>query len=120
MRKLIFLLAIVTVSCHPKNKNQLLGKWQLVKKSNEHEVIFEFKPKRDAKKYIYWFKDDSTLITQDDDGGNTQFNRYIMSNDKINLFDSLHSNTFYFKVGDHTLSMKSIYSAFSLELKKMN
>lgn len=120
MRKLILLLSIITVSCHPKNKNGLIGKWQLVKKSNDHAVVFEFNPKHDAKKYVYWFKDDSTLITQDDDGGNRQLNNYKISIDKITLFDSLYSNTFYFKLADNKLSMKSIFSPFSLELKKMN
>ncbi|HWI93344.1 MAG TPA: hypothetical protein VNT20_18825 [Flavisolibacter sp.] len=120
MRKLISLLAIVIVSCHTRNKNDLIGKWQLIKKSNDHAVIFEFNPQRDTKKYIYWFKDDSTLITQDDDGGNRQLNKYKMSIGKITLFDSLNLNTFYFKLADNKLSMKSIFSPFSLELKRMN
>ena len=120
MRKLILLLSIVIVSCHPKNKNELIGKWQLVKKSNDHAVVFEFNPQRDTKKYVYWFKDDSTLVTEDDDGGNMQLNTYKMSIDKITLFDSSNSNTFYFKLADNTLSLKSIFSPFSLELKKMN
>ena len=120
MQKLILLLAIVLVSCRTQNKNQLIGRWQLIKKSNDHQVIFEFNPRIHPKKYIYWFKDDSTLITQDDDGGNMQSNTYQLSKDKITLFDSLHSNAFFFKRTDDKLSMKSIYSPFNLELKKMN
>jgi len=120
MRALLLLLAIGTVSCHPKNKNQLTGTWQLIKKSSEHKVIFEFNPRIRSKKYIYWFKDDSTLITKDDDGGNMQLNKYFLSSDKIVLFDSLHSNTFFFKRTDNKLLMKSIYSPFNLELKKLN
>jgi hypothetical protein len=120
MRKLILFLALVIVSCHHKNKNQLLGKWQLIKKLNDHKVIFEFNPRLNSKKFIYWFKDDSTLITKDDDGKNLQFNKYIMTGDKIILLDSAHSNTFYFKMADKKLSMKSIFSPFSLELKKMD
>lgn len=120
MRKLILLSAIIMLSCHNKNKNQLIGTWQLIKKSNDHTVIFEFNPRTDSKKYIYWFKDDSTLITKDDDGANMQLNRYLLSNDKITLFDSLHSNTFFFKIGGDKLSMKSVYSPFNLELKKIN
>lgn len=120
MWKLICLLAIVTISCRIKNKNQLLGTWQLIKKSNDHEVIFEFNPRIDSKKFIYWFKDDSTLITKDDDGGNLQLNRYVLNNDKLILFDSLHTNTFFFKKTDNKLSLKSIYSPFNLVLKKLN
>lgn len=119
MRKLILLLVIINASCRVKNKNQLIGTWQLIKKSNDHEVIYEFNPKADSKKFIYWFKDDSTLITKDNDGGNLQFNKYLLSTDKIILFDSLHSNTFYLKRTDNKLSLKSIYSPFNLVLKKL-
>lgn len=113
----VLLLSVVGLSCHPKNK--LIGTWQLIKKSNEHNVVFEFNPRTDTTKYIYWFKDDSTLITKDDNGSNRKVNKYSVSNDKINLFDSLHANTFYFKLADRRLSLKSIYSPFTLELKKI-
>ena len=120
MRKLALLLMIVTTSCHHQNKNRLIGKWQLLKKSNGDEVVFQFNAGADSKKYIYWFKDDSTLITKDDDGGNMKSNTYLLSTDKITLFDSSHSNTFFFKVADNKLSMKSVYSPFRLELKKVD
>lgn len=121
MMRLPFLLLITGVlSCNIQNKNKLIGKWQLIKKSNDHEVIFEYNPGSDLKKYIYWFKNDSTLITQDDDGGNTQLNKYFLSSDKIVLFDSLHANTFFFKMADSKLSLKSIYSPFNLELQKLD
>jgi hypothetical protein len=120
MQRLILLLAVVAASCHVKNKNELIGTWQLIKKSNDHEVIFEFNPRMDSKKYIYWFKDDSILITKDDDGGNRQLNKYLLTNDKIIVFDSLHSNAFFFKRTDDKLSMKSIYSPFNLVLKKLD
>ena len=118
MQRCIFLLLIIATSCHQKNK--LAGTWQLLKKSNDHQVIFEFDADVNSKKYIYWFKDDSTLITQDDDGGNKQLNRYVLSNDKITLFDSMHANTFFFKIADGKLSLKSIYSPFNMELKRLN
>jgi hypothetical protein len=119
MRRLIFLLLIFTTSCHQKNKNGLIGKWQLIKKSNDHKIIFQFNPAVDSKKYIYWFKNDSTLITKDDDGGNMNSNTYLLSTNQITLIDSFHSNTFYFKITDNKLSMKSVYSPFHLELQKM-
>jgi len=102
MRKLILIL-LVTTSCHHQNKNRLIGKWQLIKKSNDHEVIFQFNSDIDSKKYIYWFKNDSILITKDDDGGNMKSNTYLLSNDKITLFDSAHSNTFFFKCSSQDL-----------------
>lgn len=120
MRKLILLLLIVATSCHQKNKNGLIGKWQLIKKSNDHQVIFQFNPAVDSKKYIYWFKNDSVLITKDDDGGNMNSTTYLLSNGQITFIDGLHSNTFYFKIVNDKLSMKSIYSPFHLELEKMN
>ena len=120
MRKLFCLLLIVASSCHQKNKNPLIGKWQLIKRSNDHQVIFQFNPGIGLKKYIYWFKNDSTLITKDDDGGNMTSTSYLLSNDQITLIDGLRSNTFYFKITGDKLSMKSIYSSFHLELLKMN
>ena len=120
MRKLLLALTIIAISCHSKIKNPLLGKWQLIKKSNDHEVIFQFNPTLNSKKFVYWFENDSTLITQDDDGGNTKHNTFSLSADKITLFDSLHSNIFFYKVVDQKLSLKSLYSPFHLELKKMN
>ena len=91
-----------------------------MKKSNDREIVFEFDPKVDSKKFVYWFKNDSTLITEDDDGGNMKSNIYGLSADKITLFDSSQTNTFYFKIADNKLSLKSIYSQFHLELIKMN
>ena len=120
MRKLILLLVIAATSCHSKNKNQLLGRWQLIKKTNEHKVIFEFNPLVHSKKYIYWFKDDSTLITEDNDGGNRQINSYLLSNDKLTLFDSSRSNVFFYKTSDNMLTMKSVYSPFNLQFRKLN
>jgi hypothetical protein len=120
MRKLILLLIIAAISCHSKNKNPLLGRWQLIRKTNDHKVIFEFNPLMRSKKYIYWFKDDSTLITEDDDGGNKKYNSYLLSGDKLTLFDSSTSNVFYYKATDDMLSMKSIYSPFNLQFRKLN
>src|SRR5690348_655701 len=117
MRKLPLLLLLMVSSCHSKH-NPLIGKWQLMKKSNDQQVIFQYNPAVDPKKYIYWFKNDSTLITQDDDGGNLDSNEYNFSGDRITLYDRLHSNTFYVKIGDRRLSLKSVYSPFHLELKR--
>jgi len=120
MHRLLHFLLIITVSCGHQHKNQLIGTWQLVKKSNDHKVIFQFDPRIHLKKYIYWFKNDSILITKDDDGGNMQVNAYLLSGDKITLFDSLHSNTFFFKTTGNKLSMKSVFSPLNLELKKLD
>ncbi|MGZ3951830.1 MAG: hypothetical protein ACXVBZ_10560 [Flavisolibacter sp.] len=120
MRRLILSLVITAASCHPKSKNQLIGRWQLIRKMNDHKVIFEFDPLIHRKKYIYWFKDDSTLITEDNDGGNRQYNSYLLSNDKLTLFDSSRSNVFFYKISDDKLSMKSVYSPFNLQFRKLN
>jgi hypothetical protein len=120
MRNLVLLWMILVVSCHPKNKDRLVGTWQLIKKSNDHQVVFEYNPRIHPKKFIYWFKNDSVLITKDDDGGNMQMNRYLSTGDKITFFDSLHTNTFLFKRTGNKLSIKSIYSPFNLELKKLD
>ena len=119
MGKLILLLLPVAISCHHKPSNPLIGKWQLIKKLNDQQVIFGYNPAVDPNKYIYWFKNDSTLITEDDDGGNMNYNSYQFGNDKITLYDSLHSNTFYVKLAGDRLTMKSVYSPFNLELKKI-
>jgi hypothetical protein len=120
MQKLTLLIMVVLFSCNSQNTNGLAGTWQLIRKSNDRKVIFRYDPEVDPKKFIYWFKDDSVLITKDDDGGNMQVNKYTIAVDRIVIRDSFHTNTFFFKIAGGKLSMKSIYSPFNLELKKLN